>query len=168
MPTEPDQKIKVIVTDDMSLFRTGVINSLAKKDDITIIGEAVNGQDLFQKLEYLQPDIIILNIQMPVLDGLDTLPILKKKYPAIKVIILSFLNQPEIICHMVKLGANAYVTKESGSEEIYEAILGCHKNWFFINDTVRNAMANIKFEISQKPPYTYSQCKRIKNIETFT
>lgn len=156
MPAETHQPIKIIITDDQSIFRTGIRNSLATKNDIVIIAEAVNGQDLLDKLEYLQPDIILLNIQMPVLDGLDTLPILKKKYPAIKVIILSFLNQPEVICQMIKLGANAYVTKERGADEVYEAILFCHKNWLYINDLVRNALTDTKVVIPENPPYTYT------------
>ena len=136
--------IKVIVTDDHSLFRRGVINSLASKTDISVIGEAENGHDLLQKLEYLKPDFIILGIQMPIMDGMTTLPILKKRYPAIKVIILSMHSDPSVILHMIELGANTYLTKDAGSSEIYEAILACHKNWFFINETVRNAIINKK------------------------
>lgn len=140
MLTEPEHRIKIIITDDHRLFRSGVRTSLTKKNDIDIIGEAEHGLDLLNKLIYLQPDIIILGISMPVMNGVETLPILKKRYPGIKVIILTMHNDPAMICRMIELGANAYLTKESGSEKIYEAILACHKNWFFINDTVRYAL----------------------------
>lgn len=148
--------IKIIVADDQSLFRKGVRSALASRNDIIVIGEAENGQDLLQKLEYLQPDIIILNINMPILNGVETLPILKKKYPAIKVIILSFVSDPGIIRHMMEQGANAYLTKDAGSEEINEAILACHKNWLYINETVRNALTNMVVGIPEKPPFTYT------------
>lgn len=151
------QKIKIIITEDMPLFRSGIVSAMAKKDDIDIIGEAVNGQDLLDKLEYLHPDIILLNIQMPVLDGLDTLPILKNKYPAIKVIILSYLNDYGVIRRMMTLGANSYVTKECGSEDIYKAILYCHKDDYFFNKTVVDALLNKKKEYGPNPDYSYSQ-----------
>lgn len=157
MLTEPEQRIKIIITDDHRLFRTGVRNGLANKRGIEIIGEAENGQDLLQKLEYLKPDIIILNIQMPVMDGLTTLPILKKRYPAIKVIILSMHSDPSVICRMIELGANTYLTKDAGSDEIYETILVCHKNWFFINHTVRNAIINKKIERQTGSAHTFTE-----------
>ncbi|MBK7561218.1 MAG: response regulator transcription factor [Chitinophagaceae bacterium] len=151
-----EPKIKIIITEDMAIFRQGLINALAKKNDLDIIGEAVNGQDLLDKLEYLHPDIILLNIQMPVLDGLSTLPILKEKYPAIKVIMLSYLNDYSVIRRMMELGANSYVTKESGGEEVYKAILICHRDEYFFNETVMDALLNKKKERLPNPDYTYS------------
>lgn len=124
--------IKIIVTDDQILFRRGVITSLANKPDISVIAEAENGKDLLHKLSDIQPDIIILNITMPVMNGKETLPILKKEYPDIKVIILSMHNSPAIIYNMMELGANAYLTKECNSEEIYDAIKGCYANGFYV------------------------------------
>lgn len=158
------RNIKIIIADDQSLFRKGVRNVLASRNDIIIIGEAENGQDLLQILEYLQPDIIILNINMPVLNGVETLPILKKEYPAIKIIILSFVNDPGIIRHMMEQGASAYLTKDAGSEEINEAILACHKNWFYINETVRNALTYMVVGIPEKPPLTYTS-KELKILK---
>ena len=131
--------IRFIHAEDMTLFRTGVRNALATRPGIQQIGEAENGQVLLQMLEEAQPDIILLNIQMPVMDGLTTLPVLKKKYPWIKVIILSMHNDPAIIRQMIEAGANGYMTKEAGSEEIYRAILACQQNWFYVNETVAHA-----------------------------
>lgn len=151
-----DPPIKIIVTDDHSLFRTGVINSLKKKPDIVVIAEAVHGKDLLEKLEYLQPDIILLNIMMPVMDGYTTLPILKKRFPGIKVIILSMHSDPSVICRMIELGANAYLTKEAGSEKIYETIFACHKDWFFINETIAEAFAKYLEERPANQPYRFT------------
>jgi DNA-binding NarL/FixJ family response regulator len=136
-----DQAIKIIITDDHSLFRSGVIKCLAGKPGIEIIGEAENGLHLLKLLEHVQPDIILMGITMPVMNGEKAMPIVRKKYPALKVIILTMHNDYNMICRMVELGANAYLTKETGAEEIYNAILACHKNWFYINHTVRRAFA---------------------------
>ncbi|HMU46469.1 MAG TPA: response regulator transcription factor [Chitinophagaceae bacterium] len=134
--------VKILVCDDHQLFRTGVRNSLRKYADAEIIGEAENGKVLLDMLENLQPDIILLNIQMPVLDGIETLPILRKEFPHIKVIILSMHNDPAVICKMLELGASCYLTKDVTSAEIYEAIKACAGQWFYMNCTMQKAIAS--------------------------
>lgn len=138
--------IKIIITDDHSLFRSGVRKFLENKSGIDIIGEAENGKDLLDKLEILKPELVIMGVSMPVMDGVETMPILRKKFPYLKVIILSFHNDPSLICRMLELGANTYLTKESRVEKIYEAILACQQKWFYINDVVVNAITAMKTE----------------------
>ena len=121
-------RIKVVITDDHELLRRGVKTALAKRRDIEIIGEAENGRDLLTQLEYLEPDVILLDISMPVMDGEAALPIIKERFPAVKVIMLTMHNDPVVIATMMSLGANSYLTCESSSENIYEAILSCYKN----------------------------------------
>src|SRR5262245_18390788 len=131
-----DDEIKIILCDDHKLFRWGVRNALSRRKEIEIISEAENGQDLLDQLETLRPDLVIMGISMPVMDGIHTLPILRKKYPALKVIILSMHNDHSVICRAIELGANTYLTKEADSEEIYQAIIGCSKTWLYINERV--------------------------------
>jgi len=138
---EEMKEIKIFITDDHSLFRQGVIKSLIGKPGINFIGEADNGRELLDKLEYLKPDLVIMGLMMPVMNGLEALPILRKNYPDLKVIILSMYNDPAVICKALELGANTYLTKESSPEEIYQAILACQQQWFYINDTVQRAIA---------------------------
>jgi len=132
--------IKIIVTDDHKIFRDGVRKGLAKYTDIDIIAEAEHGLDLLEKLEYHKPDVIILGINMPVMNGLETLPLLKQKYPGIKVIMLTMYDDASMICKTIELGANAYLTKTTACEEIYKAILVCRKNWLYISELLINAM----------------------------
>lgn len=140
----PDNKIKIVVTDDHKLFRRGVITALSKKQDLDFIGEAEHGIDLLKKLEYLKPDIVLMGISMPLMNGMQTMPVLRKRFPGLKVIIISMHSDPGVICRMLELGANSYLTKESGSEMIYETILACHKNWFHISDRIKNAITDYK------------------------
>lgn len=117
---------------------------LAKFPDIEIIGEADNGEHLLQLLEQIRPDMITLGINMPVMDGLTVLPILRKLYSQIKVIMLSMHNDPAVICKALELGANTYHTKDAGSAEIYESIQALRNRWFYINDTVKDAITRTK------------------------
>lgn len=123
--------IKVIITDDHALFRTGVKTSLVGRKDIQMVAEAENGMQLLNLLKHIKPDVILLDIQMPIMDGLTTLPEIKKLYPDVKVIMLSMHNDPSMITKMIEIGANSYLTKDSDSEKIYEAIKTCYHQEFF-------------------------------------
>jgi DNA-binding NarL/FixJ family response regulator len=132
--------IKVAIADDHALFRTGVKTSLSGRKDIQMIAEAENGMQLLNLLKHLKPDVILLDIHMPIMDGYTTLPEIKKLYPEIKVIMLSMNNDPSIITKMMEIGANSYLTKESDSETIYQAIRTCYESEFFFNDLTNKAL----------------------------
>lgn len=135
-----EEKIKIIITDDHWLFRQGVRKSLEGKQDLEIIAEAENGLDLLEKLEHYKPDMIILNLKMPVMNGFETLPKLKQKYPGIKVIMLTMYEGPQFIRHAIELGANAYFLKSAQPDEIYAGIKYLQKNWLYITELVAAAM----------------------------
>lgn len=132
--------IKVAIADDHALFRTGIKTALQARKDIQMVAEAENGMQLLNLLRHIQPDVVLLDIQMPIMDGLTALPEIKKLYPDIKVIMLSFLNDHSVISKMMEMGANSYITKESGAELIYEAIRGVYENDFHFNDLTNKAL----------------------------
>jgi DNA-binding NarL/FixJ family response regulator len=134
--------IKVAIADDHHLFRTGVRTSLSSRKDIQMVGEAENGMQLLNLLRHIKPDVILLDIQMPIMDGLTTLPEIKKLYPDIKVVMLSMHNDHSVITRMMEIGANSYLTKDSDSELIYQAIKTCHEEEFFFNELTNKALLN--------------------------
>ncbi len=136
---EPDI-IKVAIADDHHLFRTGVRTTLSLRKDIQMVAEAENGMQLLNLLKHIKPDVVLLDIQMPIMDGLTTLPEIKKLYPDIKVIMLSMHNDHSMISKMMEIGANSYLTKESDSETIYRAIRTCYEEEFFFNDLTNKAL----------------------------
>jgi|SRR5678816_258589 DNA-binding NarL/FixJ family response regulator len=137
-----DIPIKVAIADDHALFRTGVKTSLSGHKDIQMIAEAENGMQLLNLLKHIKPDVILLDIHMPIMDGYTALPEIKKLYPDMKVIMLSMNNDPSIITRMMEIGANSYLTKESDSETIYHAIRTCFEQEFFFNDLTNKALLN--------------------------
>lgn len=138
----PDAVIKVAIADDHTLFRTGVKTSLSSRKDIQMVAEAENGMQLLNLLRHIKPDVVLLDIQMPIMDGLSTLPEIKKLYPDIKVIMLSMHNDHSMITRMMEIGANSYLTKESDSETIYQAIRTCYEDDYFFNDLTNKALLN--------------------------
>jgi DNA-binding NarL/FixJ family response regulator len=135
-----NEKIKVLITDDHALFRQGVKAALAHRSDIDLMGEAENGMQLLNLLKFLKPDVILLDIQMPIMDGIATLPEIKQMHPDIKVIMLTMHNEVTLINKLMAIGANSYLTKDSDSDTIYQAIKTCYENEFFFNEFTNRAM----------------------------
>lgn len=137
---ESGRVIKVAIADDHALFRAGVKTALSVKKDVELIAEADNGMQLLNLLKHIEPDVILLDIQMPIMDGIQTLPEIRKIRPEAKVIILSMHNDHSMISKLMEIGANSYLTKNSDSETIYEAIKTCFENEFFFNELTNKAL----------------------------
>jgi DNA-binding NarL/FixJ family response regulator len=137
---EMNRPIKVAIADDHALFRAGVRTSLMGKKDVELVAEADNGMQLLNLLKHIDPDVILLDIQMPIMDGIQTLPEIRKLYPHIKVIILSMHNDHSMISKLMEIGANSYLTKNSDSETIYQAIRTCYEQEFFFNELTNKAL----------------------------
>jgi DNA-binding NarL/FixJ family response regulator len=147
--------IRVAIADDHALFRAGVKTSLSSRKDIQMVAEAENGMQLLNLLKHIQPDVLLLDIQMPIMDGLTTLPEVKRLYPNIKVIMLSMHNDHSVITRMMEVGANSYLTKDSDSEMIYQAIKTCYEQEFYFNDLTNKALLNglrMKRPVEQEVP----------------
>lgn len=134
--------INVIIADDHVLYRAGVKTALSSKKDIKVLAEADNGSHLLTLLKAIQPDVILLDIQMPVMDGIATLPEIKKLYPHIKVIMLTMMDDHSMITKLMELGANSYLTKTSDSEIIYQAIKTCYEQEYYFNSLTNQALLN--------------------------
>src|SRR4030095_5038287 len=137
---ELNRPIKVAIADDHALFRAGVKTALLGKKDVELIAAADNGMQLLNLLKHIEPDVILLDIQMPIMDGIQTLPEIRKLYPHIKVIILSMHNDHSMISKLMEIGANSYLTKNSDSETIYQAIKTCYEQEFFFNELTNKAL----------------------------
>ena len=140
MTTDKNGKIKVLITDDHALFRTGVRSSLSQYGDIEFIGEAENGMQLLSLIKFLKPDVILLDIQMPIMDGIASLPEVKKVLPDAKIIMLTMNDDVSMISKLMEIGANSYLTKDSDSETIYEAIKTVYDREYFFNDYTNKAL----------------------------
>lgn len=163
-----DNMIKVVICDDHAIFREGIKSALRTCEDIVVIDEAENGMRLLQVLKHVTPDIILLDINMPVMDGFATLPHLKKLYPQIKVIVLSWNNDMSWVASMMNLGANSYLTKDDESSNIIEAIKTCHRREFYLNElTEKGIKKNLEKTPTLEIPITkYEQTKREADVNS--
>src|SRR5688500_13711863 len=132
--------IKVAIADDHKIFRDGIKMALKDKDYLKILWEAEDGKDLMHKLRIKQPDVLLMDIRMPEMDGINAISLIRKEYEEVKIIVLTMYDDQEMITKMMEMGSNAYLTKTTDPEEIYQAILTCVNDDFYFNDRVEKAV----------------------------
>ncbi len=126
------EKIKLAIADDHKIFRNGLKATLEDCADFDLVLEASNGNQLISRLANVIPDVILMDIKMPELDGIQTTAHVKKHYGNIKVLALSMFNEDKYIVDMMKAGASGYLLKNAEPEEIIEAISTVyHKDYYF-------------------------------------
>lgn len=140
MAATNNYEIKVSIADDHKIFRDGIKMAMNGKDYLKIIWEAENGKDLMHKLKIKLPDVLLMDIRMPEMDGVNAISLIRKEYEEIKIIVLTMYDDQEMISKMMEMGANAYLTKTTDPEEIYNAILTCMNDDFYFNDLVNKAV----------------------------
>ena len=114
--------ISVLIADDHSVVREGVRRVLESERDVKVCAEAGDGEEVLEMIEKHRPDIVILDITMPRLSGLETLERVKAKHPKVKTVLLSFRAEPPLIQSAVSLGADGYLLKNARKDEILAAI----------------------------------------------
>lgn len=132
--------IKVAIADDHKIFRDGIRMALKGKEYLKILWEAENGKDLMHKIKLKKPDVLLMDIRMPEMDGVNAISLIRKEFDDIKIIVLTMYDDQEMITKMMEMGANAYLTKTSDPEEIYQAILTCMNDDFYFNELVNKAV----------------------------
>ncbi len=115
-------RIRVLLVDDHPIVRRGIGSCLAKQTNLEVIGEAADGREGLARARELNPDVMLMDIDMPHMSGLSVAEVLRKEMPQIKVIILSMHRQPEYILRILQSGAQGYVLKDAPPEELVSAI----------------------------------------------
>jgi len=128
--------IKLLIADDLVLFREGLSLLLENEESIRIVGEADNGFEALHKAADLQPDVLITDIQMPEMDGIELTKELKLSYPNIPVIALTMFKEEHLIIDMLKAGAKGYLQKSANKRQVLEAIRSVHAGgWYYCEST---------------------------------
>jgi DNA-binding NarL/FixJ family response regulator len=140
MSTTEDYLIKIAIADDHKIFRDGIKMALSGKENLKMLWEAQDGKDLMHKMTIKLPDVLLMDIRMPEIDGINAIEILRKEYEEVKIIVLTMYDDQQMISKMMEMGANAYLTKTTDPEEIYNAILTCMNDDFYFNDLVNKAV----------------------------
>lgn len=120
--------IRLVIADDHDVYRDGLKTLLGRTKELEVIGEASNGRELIEVCEVLKPDIVLTDIKMPIMDGIEAAAYISSNLPSIKIVALSMFNQDNLILDMLNAGASGYLIKNAGKNEILEAIESVSKD----------------------------------------
>jgi two-component system response regulator NreC len=148
-------KIRVLIADDHTIVRSGVHLLLEGEADIEVVGEALNGHEALAQAEKLQPDVILMDISMPEMDGLEATRQVKARWPAINVLMLTMHRSDEYFFEALKIGASGYILKAADTDELVNAVRVVGQGEVFLypsmakkllNDYLRRLDANTRIE----------------------
>lgn len=131
-------KIKIILVDDHQLVRDGIKSLISDSFGIDIIGEASNSVELFKQLHQVVPDVILMDISLPNMSGIEITKILKKDYPKIKILMLSMYTSEDFIFNGLKAGINGYLPKNTTRDELLLAIEEVHNGREYFSKSISN------------------------------
>jgi DNA-binding NarL/FixJ family response regulator len=129
-----------IITDDHGIFRQGLKIALGDDPALLCIGEAGNGRELLALLQHQQPDVILLDLKMPVMDGMEATQEIRRLYPEVKILILTMHEDDHLVLHLLEAGANGYLIKNADPDEIKLALHACKENGVYFSDYVSSLM----------------------------
>jgi two-component system nitrate/nitrite response regulator NarL len=148
------EKIRILVADDHPVVRKGLQSCLAKQERLKIVGEAVDGDEALVKARELKPDIVLMDINMPRMNGLAVTELLRKDCPDVRILVLSIHNNREYIFRIIQAGAHGYISKEAAPEELMKAIESVYDGEpFFSPEIARAALNQIVSSGGKKEPF---------------
>jgi DNA-binding NarL/FixJ family response regulator len=134
--------IKILIADDHQMFIDGLRSLLEDSADINVVGEARNGFEVLARCDQLEVDIVIMDINMPEMDGIQATRELLKKHPSIKILGLSMYNDREYISDILKAGALGYILKNTGKESLLNAIRSLQSGTNYLGEEVSKTLLN--------------------------
>jgi two-component system, NarL family, response regulator LiaR len=144
--------IRVLLTDDHSIVRKGIRALLATEKDIEVVGEASNGKEAVDLEETLQPDVILMDMVMPQMDGIEAIRHITARRPGARILVLTSFAADEKVFPAIKAGALGYLLKDSAPEELVEAIHQVHKGQPSLHPTIARKLLDELSRPAAKPP----------------
>lgn len=142
-------RIRVLIVDDHAMFREGICSLLSAYDDVEVVGEAGDGREGLEKVSQLAPDVVLVDIAMPVLGGFELTRRIRKDYPNSKVLVLTQYDSREYVLPLLKAGASGYITKREASTELLSAIRAVHNGNSFLCHPVAKTLIDAYLQQGQ-------------------
>jgi DNA-binding NarL/FixJ family response regulator len=165
------EPIRIAIADDYAIFRDGLKIGLKSDRNLQVVLEAGNGIDLIEGLKKQPVDVILMDLKMPVMDGIEATREVKKLNDAIKVLAVTMYDDDQFIIHLMENGANGYLLKNAEPEEIRKAIYAAHETGYYFNDIVNKALlkklvikGHVKPSFSQQVAFSERELEVLKLI----
>jgi len=150
-------KTKILLVDDHKILRDGIRSLVKGYDDIEVIGEAADGKTALQMVQELQPDLVVMDISMPDMNGIDATRKIRNNYPDIKVIALSMHHDKQFVSEIFRAGASGYLIKDSAFDELDHAIRVVMSGKTYINPQIASLVVeSLVSQSSSTPPQSFA------------
>lgn len=128
--------VRVVIADDQALFREGLRTLLSTRSEVDVVGEAANGEEVLAIADRLHPDVVLMDLQMPLMDGIQATVRLREKWPSIPVLVLTTFDDDANLFGALRAGASGYLLKDVSSETLISAITAAARGEAFLQSTV--------------------------------
>lgn len=140
--TEASKKIRILLADDHPMVREGIRSCLDARENFRVVGEASDGQEALEKAKKLQPDVVLMDISMPRLTGLEATKLLHKEVPKAKVLILTMHENEAYVLEIVRSGAKGYILKDTSPAEVVRAVEAVNKGEAYFSSRISQFVLN--------------------------
>ena len=147
-----ETSIRILIADDHPIVRQGLATVLDREEDLKVVGQASNGAEAVSEATRLHPDVILMDLQMPVMDGVEAIQQIKLEHPDVGIIILTTYDTDENIFRGVEAGAKGYLLKDSAPQEVLKAIRAIHKGESLIQPSVASRLLDRFTQLSRASP----------------
>jgi DNA-binding NarL/FixJ family response regulator len=149
------EKVRIVVADDQNLFREMMISFLNQDPEIEVTGEATSGEETLQQVRALRPDVVLLDIVMPDIDGIEVTKIIKKEFPETKVVLLTGYHQEKFIFEALQMGASGYLSKDSSADQVKEAVRTAMRGESLLEPKITTQLIHefVKLRRTEKEPF---------------
>jgi len=149
------RKSRLFVVDDHQLFRNGLKFILNERDDMEVTGEASNGKEFLDLLDFVNPDLVLMDIGMPIMNGIEATRLALDKHPNLKILVLSMFSESEYYNSMIDMGVKGFVLKNADNEELYQAIRkilagGTHFSQELLLSIIRRKTPENKIQLTRR------------------
>jgi DNA-binding NarL/FixJ family response regulator len=158
-------KIRTFIVDDHDIFRNGIKLLLSSGQIAEVIGEAANGQEFLDVIGSISPDVVLMDIAMPVMDGIEATKIVHTKFPDLKILVLTMFGEEKYYYQMIQNGVKGFILKSAGINELINAITEVSQgNFFFSSEIIEKVVTGISNNKFQTESDDFGLTKREKEV----
>ena len=154
------ENIKILIVDDHTVVRDGISAILSRQKDFVVVGEAQNGLEAVEKTQELGPEVILMDLHMPELDGVEAMRRIRAEDPNVKFIVLTTYDSDEYIFHAIEVGAKGYLLKDAAREELFQAVRAVHRGESLIQPGVAAKVLDRFAQLSRQTTTTEELSQR--------
>jgi two-component system response regulator NreC len=146
-------QIRVLIADDHAVVREGIRQIIRREPDLELVGEAADGLETIELTRRMKPDVVVLDVAMPGVSGMEAIHLVKETHPASQIVVLSMYGKESMVHRMLDSGALGYVLKASPSTDVLAAIRAAHRGEYFLSSKIRAEVVSVYLKSRQdKPP----------------